>query len=215
MIHVVISIDPTTAFLYGIVNNLKEKKVPLNVIEIHPSDKSYEECKEKISTVESGSVILFLGHGQENQLYGGESKEFVRKPIFKLNEMGVFKSQYLILLACDSADLLKSSFRQAKMKKSIGFGSLPTELKEIENDKMFSNSGVTQETLEAYKNVIVELVSEVIIYGHKKECLKDFIKMKEFLTLLINKKINNAILQDKNENLGDLIYQMKYQLVQY
>ncbi|MEO9502821.1 hypothetical protein [Nonlabens ulvanivorans] len=213
MITVVISIDPTTAFLFEIIKNIKAKNIEVNLIEIHPSDQSYNDCLDKINELACGSVILFLGHGQSDRLYGGESDKFDKKPIIKLNEMNIFKDKYLILLACDSSELLKSSFRQAKMIKSIGFGALPTEIEELDNNKKFANVGITQKTIDLFRDIIVSTVSEAIIHSLKRNL--DFIQTKDYLTFLLNNKINDVILVDNNENLGDLIYQMKYELVQY
>jgi hypothetical protein len=213
MINIIISIDPTTAFLFEIVQTIRANGIEVNLIEIHPSDESYRECLEQIKGLDPKSVILFLGHGQSDRLYGGESETFDKKPIVKLNEMNIFKDKYLILLACDSAELLKSSFRQAKMAKSIGFGALPTEIEELENNKKFANVGITKVTIDLFRDIIVSSVSETIIYYMKGN--KDFIQTKDYLTLLLNKKINRVVIEDNNENLGDLIYQMKFELVQY
>ena len=127
--------------------------------------------------------------------------------------MNIFKDKYLILLTCDSAELLKSSFRQAKMIKSIGFGALPTEIEELDNNKKFANVGITKATIDLFRSVIVSTVSDAIVHSLKYKI--DFIQTKDYLTFLLNKKINSVILEDNNENLGDLIYQMKYELVQY
>lgn len=209
MITVIISIDPTTTFLFKIIENIRATGIEVNLIEIHPSDQSYNDCLEKIKGLAFGSLILFLGHGESNKLYGGESDGFDQKAIVELNEMKIFKDKYLILLACDSAELLKSSFRQAKMIKSIGFGALPTEIVELKNNK----NGITKRTIDLFRDVIVSTVSEAII--HSLKCKLDFIQTKDYLTFLLNEKINSVILEDNNENLGDLIYQMKYELVQY
>ena len=213
MITIIISIDPTTAFLFEIIENIRANDIEVNLIEIHPSDQSYNDCLEKIKELDCGSIILFLGHGQSDRLYGGESEAFDKKPIVKLNEMNIFQNKYLILLACDSAELLKSSFRQAKMIKSIGFGALPTEIEELDNNKKFANVGITKATIDLFRSVIVSTVSDAIVHSLKYKL--DFIQTKDYLTFLLNKKINSVILEDNNENLGDLIYQMKYELVQY
>src|SRR5690554_2680552 len=144
MITVIISVDPSTKFLYDIVKSLKSNSIEFELIEVQPNNASYKNCLDKITELPENSTILFLGHGQDNQIYGGELLDsFPKQPLVKRNEMGIFKNQNLFLLACDSASLIKSSFRIAKTNKAIGFGPLPTEIEEVESDKKLANEGIT------------------------------------------------------------------------
>lgn len=211
MIQIIISIDPSTQFLFEIITNLKNYGISCNVCEIYPNDESYSSTLDIISNLDRDSRILFFGHGQSNQLYGGESLEsYPKKAFIKLNEMSVFKDQYLFLLACDSADLIKSSFRQSKMSKSIGFGGLPTSMEEIEKDKKLSSEGVSEQTIEDFKNEIVYTVSTALALHHK-----DFNKLSDYLILLLDQRINNAVLVKKDRNLADLLFKMRYEMVLY
>jgi len=211
VIQIIISIDPSTQFLFEIVDKLKHYDTNCNVYEIHPSDESYSKTFDIISNLEQNSRVLFLGHGQSNQLYGGECLDtFPKKAFIKLNEMSVFKEQHLFLLACDSADLIKSSFRHSKMSKSIGFGGLPTSMEEVEKDKKLSSEGISEQTIEGFKNEIVNTVSIALALHHK-----DFNKLSDYLTLLLDQRINNAVLVKKDRNLADLLYKMRHEMVLY
>ncbi len=211
MIHIIISIDPSTQFLFEIIVKLKQYGTNCNVYEIHPNDESYSKTFDIISNLERNSRVLFLGHGQSNQLYGGESFEsFPKKAFIKLNEMSIFKDQHLFLLACDSADLIKSSFRHSKMSKSIGFGGLPTSMEEVEKDKKLCSEGISEQTIEDFKNEIVFTVSNAISLHYQ-----DFNKLSDYLTLLLDQRINNAVLVKKDRNLADLLFKMRYETVLY
>ena len=211
MIYIIISIDPSTQFLFEIINNLKKSGLEFKVLEIHPNEESYAKTLEEISSFEKKSKIIFLGHGQSNQLYGGESLNLFPKTAFvKLTEMNVFQEQNLFLLACDSASLIKSSFRQSRVIKSIGFGGLPTSLEEVEKDKKLSAEGISEQTIEDFKNEIVNTVSIALALHHK-----DFNRLSDYLTLLIDQRINNAILVKKDRNLADLLFKMRYEMVLY
>ena len=211
MIYIIISIDPSTQFLFEIINNLKKNGLEFKVLEIHPNEKSYAKTLEEISKFEKKSQIIFLGHGQSNQLYGGESLNlFPKKAFVKLNEMNIFQEQNLFLLACDSASLIKSSFRQSRVIKSIGFGGLPTSLEEVEKDKKLSAEGISEQTIKDFKNEIVNTVSLALALHHK-----DFNRLSDYLTLLIDQRINNAILVKKDRNLADLLFKMRYEMVLY
>ena len=211
MIYIIISIDPSTQFLFEIINNLKKSGLEFKVLEIHPNEESYAKTLEEISSLEKKSKIIFLGHGQSNQLYGGESLNlFPKKAFVKLTEMNIFQEQNLFLLACDSASLIKSSFRQSRVIKSIGFGGLPTSLEEVEKDKKLSAEGISEQTIEDFKNEIVNTVSIALALHHK-----DFNRLSDYLTLLIDQRINNAILVKKDRNLADLLFKMRYEMVLY
>lgn len=211
MIYIIISIDPSTQFLFEIINNLKKSGLEFKVLEIHPNEESYAKTLEEISSFEKKSKIIFLGHGQSNQLYGGESLNlFPKKAFVKLTEMNIFQEQNLFLLACDSASLIKSSFRQSRVIKSIGFGGLPTSLEEVEKDKKLSAEGISEQTIEDFKNEIVNTVSIALALHHK-----DFNRLSDYLTLLIDQRINNAILVKKDRNLADLLLKMRYEMVLY
>lgn len=211
MIQIIISIDSSTLFLFEIIENLKINKIDFTLTEIHPNDESYITSFEIITKFERNSTIIFLGHGQSNQLYGGECLDsFPKKPIIKLNEMNIFQEQYLFLLACDSASLIKSSFRQSKTYKSIGFGGLPTSIEEVEHDKKLSAEGISEQTIEDFKSEIVTIVSSALVFHHK-----NFNKLSDYLTLLIDKRINNAVLVKKDRNLADLLFKMRNEMVLY
>ncbi len=214
MINIIISIDPSTKFLFEVIKHFNNQEIPTNIIEIYPSEDSYNNAKECISKLPKSSIVLFLGHGQSNQLYGGESVSFEKKVFISSNEMKLFEGQYLFILACDSASLLKSSFRTSKTLKSIGFGGLPTEMKEVEDDKKLSTEGITQDTINQFKLAITETVSEGFMYTIKKD-VSDFIILKDYLCLLINKRINKAVLEEDNRLLGDLLYKMRNEIAIY
>lgn len=211
MIHIIISIDPSTQFLFELIAKIKQYGTNCNVYEIHPNDESYSKTFDIISNLERNSRVLFLGHGQSNQLYGGECIDsFPKKAFIKLNEMSIFKEQHLFLLACNSADLIKSSFRQSKTIKSIGFGELPTSIEEVEKDKKLSSEGISEKTIEDFKNEIVYTVSNALISYYD-----DFNKLSDYLALLLDQRINYAVLVKKDRNLADLLFKMRYEMVLY
>ncbi|PCI35466.1 MAG: hypothetical protein COB60_02890 [Flavobacteriaceae bacterium] len=215
MIIVIISVDPSTKFLFEIVESLKSNSIEFKLIEVHPNEDSYKSCLDNIAKLPENTTILFLGHGQDNQIYGGELlDDFPKQSLVKKNEMGIFKNQNLFLLACDSASLIKSSFRIAKTKKAIGFGPLPTEIEEVESDKKLANEGITLDTIELFKQAINETVILSLLEYFKDESI-GFIFLKDYLNLHLNKRINKAILEENNRNLADLLFNMKNDMVIY
>lgn len=209
MIHIIIAVDPSTRFLFGIIDKLKLNKVEIDVTEIHPTNESYLEAFDKLKKLEKESVILFLGHGTDEKLYGGESiGVFPRKEFIKLNEMSIFNRQYLFALSCNSAGLLRKSHKYSILNKSIGFGSLPTSNEEVLADKLLRTQGVTEATIEEFRSDIVSTISQAFCLYHM-----DFNKLLDYLKLIIDKKINNAILIKRDRNLADMLYKMRQEMI--
>ncbi|MDI1256937.1 MAG: hypothetical protein PSV16_12645 [Flavobacterium sp.] len=215
MMQILISVDPSTKFLYGIIEYLNSKTINFDVIEIQPSDDSYESAKETILNLKKGSSIIFLGHGREDRIYGGENlPSYEKKSLASREEMKIFEAQNIFILACNSADLLKSTFMLCKFQKSIGFGGLPTSEEEVEDDKKLSLIGISPETISKFKSAIVETVSGAL----EKYCVSgdnSFYYLKDNLILLIDKKINYAIFEENDRNLADLLFNMRNEISLY
>lgn len=211
MIQIIISIDPSTQFLFEIINKLKSRGIDFNITELHPSNDSYSKSYEKLSTFDKNSVILFLGHGTDKVLYGGENLPvFEKKEFIKLQQMNEFENQNLFALSCNSAGLIKKSLRLSKISKSIGFGGLPTSKEEVDDDKRLREQGVSAQTIQDFKNEIVYTVSSAFSQHYK-----NFNKLSDYLTLLLDQRINNAVLVKKDRNLADLLFKMRYEMVFY
>jgi hypothetical protein len=211
VIQIIISIDPSTQFLFEIIDKLKSYQIELNVTELHPTEESYSKSYENVSKFEKNSVILFLGHGTDEKLYGGELlPDFKKKEFIKLTQMNVFANKNLFALSCNSAGLIKKSYKLAKLNKSIGFGGLPTSKDEIEDDKKLREQGVSESTIEDFKSEIVNIASMALVLHHN-----DFNKLSDYITLLLDQRINNAVLVKKDRNLADLLFKMRSEMVFY
>jgi hypothetical protein len=214
MIYIIISIDPSTTFLNEIIDRLTSKKIDVTRIEIHASKDPYVKELETIKNIPDYSTIIFLGHGQSEILWGGESSVIKKRELVDSREMKIFNNKNLFLLACDSAKLLRGSLLNFKLLKSIGFGGLPTEMYEIESSKKLLERGVTEEVLDEFKNAIIETVSDAFIY-HLNSKSNDFYNLKNYLSLLINKRINKAVLEEDSRKLADLLFEMKNEMAIY
>ncbi len=210
MINVIFPIDPSTEFLYNIINNLRMNGVECNVIEIHPNDDSYSNSKILVENLQNKWDVIFLGHGKSNQLYGGESEDYEKKVFINNKEMSIFSGRNLFALACDSSILLKETFLHSGIIKSIGFGALPTNKKEVENNKRLSKAGINDAVIDSFKEVLVKTTS--LAFGEYLINKKDYIFLYNYLCLLINKEINDSVLIRKDRILADLIYKMRVEM---
>jgi hypothetical protein len=213
MITIIFPNDPSTAFLQPIIDILKNKNITINLLQVEPNKQSYLDTIEKLKSENTCQFFLFLGHGSENSLFGGESTEFDKQPFISLKDMVLFKDKTIFLLACDSNLLLKKTFRVAQIHKSLGFGPLPTEIAETNKNK-FKHLRVTTETIEKFKAKIVSVVAETLCLYL---CQQNFNlnDIRDSLTNSINFEINQAILKNNDRTLADLLYFMKDEIEVY
>ncbi len=216
MISIIYPIDTSTKFLLQIFDSLLNKFGPelIHIHYIEPSEKSYDEGISFIESVNENSLLVFLGHGQNDLLFGAEAEGFEKRPFIKRNDFRIFKDKYLFSLSCYSNELLKSSLGNSGIINSIGFGILPTDMSEVENNKRLKELGITKATIQQFKDVLIELVtnafSTMIING------LNFSQLSELLLLLLNRKISEVILSNKanpeNRILADLLFHMKSEM---
>jgi hypothetical protein len=209
--------DYSTEFLLRIYSNLLEKFEPelVKILYIEANDNSYSEGVKHIESIDENSLLLFMGHGQDDLLYGAEEGSFKKKPFVKRTEFKVFKGKYLFSLSCYSNELLRTSLGNSGIINSIGFGSLPTEMTEVDNNKRLKEKGITKDIIQRYKDILVELVT--LSYSELLEKKLTFSQLSEYYLLLLNRKISEVILDDKtcleSKILADLLFQMKAEMV--
>lgn len=218
MITIIYPRDNSTSFLLEIADRLLAKfseEVSLFIMEAN--DNSYNDCLQFIKKLEPNTLIIFMGHGQDNLLYGSESDTFEKKAFIKRNEFSIFRDKYLFSLSCYSNELLKASLGFSKILNSIGFGILPSEIKEVEGNKSLKSLGVTKEVIDRFKIILVDLIVNSFDYFLSRKVSLNHLS--EYLRLLICKKISSVILDDKQNPesriLANLLYLMKSELVYY
>jgi len=217
VIYLIYPSDETTEFLLEIPKRIAEKhgEKSIQVIQMLPSEESYKEVFQSIEAIPSGSVVIFMGHGQEEKLWGAENESFVKQSFVSKSQAKVFSEKFIFLLSCNSNDFIKGTFSFSKAISSIGFGSLPTEMAEVEKSKRLKEQGVNEETINKYKNSMIELVSDS--FCDMIESKLSFSQLGNSFLLRLNKKMSQVILEDTkskdNRILADLLFQMKSEMV--
>ncbi|WP_109832454.1 hypothetical protein [Reichenbachiella versicolor] len=214
MTTIIIPIDPSTSFLFEIIERLDNIGIEFKVIEVHANEESYSSSLKQIEAIEKGSLVIFLGHGTNEQLYGGENEpDFTQKGLIKKEQMRVFEDQNLFLLSCNSSGLLKSYSKVSKIKKSIGFGALPTSKEEVLDEKKLIVKNISAEELaEKFKETILDITSTCLIQYFNRGL--HFSELKDLIHLHIDKNINQCILEENNPSLADLLFNMKANMIQ-
>lgn len=217
MIYIIYPSDETTEFLLEIPKRIAEKhgEKSIQLVEILPSEESYKAVFKLIEAIPSGSVVMFMGHGQEDKLWGAENKSFVRQSFVSKSQAKIFSEKFIFLLSCNSSNFIKGTFSFSKAISSIGFGSLPTEMSEVENSKRLKELGVNEVIINKYRNSMIDLVSDS--FCDMIDNKLSFSQLGNIFVLRLNKKISQVILEDKKSEdiriLADLLFQMKSEMV--
>lgn len=217
MLHFIYPTDESTNFLLEIPNTLSEKygSELIKIITVLPSDQSYSASVSAINDLPDNSTVIFMGHGQDDRLWGAEDQTFSKKAFISKSQSKVFSNKHLLCLSCYSNEFLKGTFAFSKIISSIGFGSLPTEMGEVKNNKRLKELGITDPVIDRYKIVLIDIIVRSLSEMIEKNL--SFAELSSFLKLILNKLISEVVLMDKsnaeNRILSDLLFQMKTEMV--
>jgi len=192
--------DNSTSFLERIKNHLINRfPNEVHYFNIKPNDISHAQCLEKIAAHPAGGIILFLGHGRSDRLFGSkgdlfENIEFVSKDASDadpekyyfndnfINESNsqIFKEKKVICLACKSNELIAEAAINNNAVSFLGFGDIPTSTAEfqLKGEKNFTSSLVSTMKAEVCYIIKTSLVHS-ISNGHSFE---DFLNTIKFTT---------------------------------
>ena len=212
MIYFIYGIDPTTNFLQNIIDTLEINNIRVDVIRCNSNQDSYNETIDRIKLIPDGATVIFLGHGKSDQLYGGQDSNLERRSLINIKGMSILRGKKLLAIACDSANLIKSSMKLSGLVKAIGFKELPTEMNEVVDNKRLVDQGISIEDINDYKNIIVTTIAKSLVC-YSRDGGNNFYLLYDYIELLINKEINTSVIKKRNARLAKLLYQMKADMV--
>ncbi len=144
--------DKTTQFLESINNNLQpEFSNDIQYFRIETNDNSHKQCLERIKEHPSNGIIIFLGHGRSDALYGSKGDEY--SPSLEWEEIAAFPDLYyfnesfisksnadvfyekkVFCLACNSNNKIAEYAIDKGAISFLGFGDIPTSSEEFSID---------------------------------------------------------------------------------
>lgn len=144
--------DKTTSFLDKIKNHLIESfNDEVHHFNVYPNEKSHFDCLERIKIHPENGIIIFLGHGRSDKLYGSKGNlygnvNFVspesideNPDAFYYNDnfineqnISVFNGKKIFCLACNSNDKIAQFALDKGARSFFGFGDIPTSISEFE-----------------------------------------------------------------------------------
>jgi hypothetical protein len=206
MLKVIYSKEETTLFLESFVNFLHIKFIDFVEIYVINEDNKKGDCLNFISESNIEDLIIFLGHGSSNKLYYSEEK----KVLIDKENANLLVDKNLFCFSCDSNKLIK----KLNLKSGIGFGDIPTDWKHIINlrdlEDVNAYSGITIEIISQYNKVLIELLIES--FDKCKNSSFAIIDLFHLYNLLLNKKINNFIIEKNKSELIKLMFQLKFEI---
>jgi hypothetical protein len=194
--------DKSTEFLKEIVRAFNAGE---GIVLIEP-DLKYDATALKKQLDEScaeGDIILFLGHGRSDGLYGAPNEKGEKTILLSRDQArAILEKRNAVLFACDSNALLKRI--GDGVTRFVGFGNMPTDWDEIHAERDIGDykylSKLTNESLEKFKAILVSMIIST------RTCFFDGWNFSRAMYLTLRMELNKAMLKvaaDTNINIDE------------
>jgi len=219
--------DKSTSFLERIKNHLQaELQDNLHYFSVKPNEVSHAQCIETIKRFSGNGLLLFMGHGKSNCLYGAKGdyygtlenelvkaeepdKYFYEDNFIDENNLGVFKDKKIISLSCNSNGQIGRKSIESGAKVFLGFGDLPTSIEELEEQGQKSKSGISLGRIEqALKTEVNDIIKKSVRIGIIKNY--SFSELVDLIYFVTNQKISHYLVNQKKVSERKLIANYLY-----
>lgn len=199
--------DRTTFFLNRIVTYLKrELGDKFHCFKVKLNDKSHNDCLSLLKE-KKGKLILFLGHGRSDMLYGAcgdeaenlfsnseaehDNPSFFKKTEFiTIENCSVFSQNIVISLSCNS-NVVKKSIGQASVRQGalsfVGFGDIQTDY--------LSGDDFTLREISIFKGILVSIIKKSISYCYKNSFNPE--RFVDVIKIITNRELYKLITKSK------------------
>ncbi len=222
--------DKTTQFLDPIKGGLNSSfESNLNIINVETNDKAHKDCLEAISNHSNDGLIVFLGHGRSDLLYGSKGDEY--SPTVEYEEISkfpdlyyfnesfiskrnadVFKGKKVFCLACNSNDEIAQYAIESGARTFLGFGNIPTSSAEFAADGVVDVSPDIVKEMKTELNYIIKRSIEYSIYNNF-----NFEQLNHTIHFIVNQKISECLIEKKEFQgrhiLADYLYFLKKEII--
>ncbi|MFD2582489.1 hypothetical protein ACFSR6_08320 [Pedobacter vanadiisoli] len=202
--------DKTTSFLSIIGAQLEKYYHTI------PADQdSHNKLIDSIAAYHGNALIVFLGHGSHNCLFGSCDSPTGGKAVF-LNldfTRKLFIGHDVLLVSCNSADFLN---KQNSFRNAIGFGNIISSEDEASHEAEYITGvyrDLDADAITIFNDCFSSSVAEAI-----KLLASGAISFKELYTYLIyflNKKINKVLLDkglEKRLAISELLFETRSEM---
>ncbi|WP_405376874.1 hypothetical protein [Nonlabens sp. Asnod3-A02] len=219
--------DKSTSFLDRIKNHLlAEFHDSVHYFSIKPNERSHKECLEVIKKFSGNGLLLFMGHGKSNCLYGAKADNygtlenelikaeqpdsyFYEDNFINIHNIEVFNEKKIISLSCNSNAQLGKKSVENGAKVFLGFGDLPTSIEELKEQGEESKNGISLGKIEqALKTEINDIIKKSIRIGINKDY--NFLELVKLIQFITNQKISHYLVNQKKLSERKLIANYLY-----
>jgi len=211
-ICIIYPFDLTTDFLKSISDKLlKEFNGRVHILRLTSEKEYIIKAKQYIEDLPTNTFCIFLGHGTHLSLAGANTTDIVS--YFVINDnLSIFREKRLFSISCKSSEYFNEFSNSCNLLTSLGFGFIPSEIKEIEEMQKQSDfyKSITQRELDMYKDVFVNIIIESLIFSIRNDY--SFYQIMTDLRLRINKAITSYLKREKGEIIATLLFKMKEEI---
>jgi hypothetical protein len=219
--------DKSTEFLNRIKNHLIENfSSQVHHFNIHPNKASHDDCLKRIDEHSPDGIIVFLGHGRSDKLYGSkgdlwDNREFVspesisetpEKYYFNddfINDQNfeIFRGKKVFCLSCNSREKIGKLAVENGAISFFGFGDIPTSIGEF-NDR---GENVSHDVVIKMKTELTYIIKTSLTYCiNRGDSFQGLLNTVRFIT---NQRLTEVLTGDKNFKerslLADYLYYLK------
>ena len=227
MILIIHPYDRSTSFLDRISNMLK-KSYPdiVFVLCVYPNDASRQYCYKRIRECSSDDLIVFLGHGRSDALYGSKgdlydkqdfvsdiviqdspSKFYYNEHLISCENFDLLHNKKMVLISCESNSLCK----KISSRVSLGFGKIPLSVGELQEKWCSNPSG---KLVALIKGEFCYIVKYCLAYAIKYEY--SFDQLHDIFIFVLQQRIACLIRENGSRHkfmAARILYDIKQSLV--
>lgn len=222
--------DKSTNFLLKIKNYLlKNLDDSIHYYNVKPCNESHSKCLDKIKNMPQNSLIIFMGHGMSNALYGSKSDnygsyslasrdalndspeiDYYNTSFITQSNINVFNNKLVFCLSCNSKGLSSAAINNGA-KAFIGFGNIPTSKEEFKEENI---SYPSKYLIAQIKTEINYIIKNTLLISIKNSY--NFDQLYNLLYFFINKRISHHLVDRRKKKeryiITDYLYYFKKEL---
>lgn len=219
--------DKSTRFLERIKNYLQaDFPNDSHYYSVKPNIESHNQCLEAISNFSASHLILFMGHGKSNRLYGAKGDYYgtlenndvknenpdlyyYNDDFINVGNIDILKDKKIIALSCNSNAQIGREAVAKGAKVFLGFGDLPTSIAELKEKGEENKSGVSLGKIEqGLKTEINDIIKKSIVISIKKNYT--FNELVDLICFVTSQKISHYLVNQKKLSERKLIANYLY-----
>lgn len=186
--------DKSTDFLLPVYEQLEQMP---NFVGFRFNTMTSPQTKELYTSTnfDKESLLVFLGHGASNRLYGSVDEKGTKQELFNKDNIDHIRNLDFFCIACRSNEFAYNFFQNY-----IGFGDITSDFSEIEAERNLGNphymDWATEEDLIVFQQEFTGAIVDAIRLTHCDN-LSSMYKMmklcfnKRIATLLVKKNVSN------------------------